>query len=310
MAAILISGGSGFIGTALLRSFSNDRTQAIRLVRSSPEDTDEIRWNPASPEPVADPSSLEGMTAAIHLSGANLFSHRWTVAYKREIVDSRIRATRALVNVLKKLKQPPRSLLCASAVGIYGNRDDEILTESSVPGQGFLADTCRAWEAEADTAAEAGVRVVHLRFGVVLSPEGGALRQMLPIFRAGFGGRLGSGRQWMSWIALDDLVRAVRHILQTGSLREAVNLRGPVNIVSPIPVTNADFTRALARALRRPAALPVPRFALRAALGEIADQALLASTRAIPERLAASGFHFDFPEINAALRSSARLVVK
>lgn len=295
--AILISGGSGLIGTSLIRSFSRDRIQALRLVRREPSGPDAIRWNPDASEPVNDLSRLEDASAAIHLSGANLSSHRWTAAYKREIVESRVQTTRALVKMLKKLKTPPHRLLCASAVGIYGDRGDETLTEKSSVGKGFLADTCRAWEAEADLATEAGIRVVHLRFGVVLSREGGALKQMLPIFQAGLGGRLGSGRQWMSWIALHDLVRAVLHLVQTDSLA------GPVNLVAPIPVTNADFTRALGRELRRPAVLPVPRFALQAAFGEMADHALLASTRAVPERLAASGFHFDFPQINDALRS-------
>ena len=294
---ILVSGGSGLIGISLLRSFSADRIQAIRLVREKPDRPDAIQWNPNAAEPVDDLSRLENAGAAIHLSGANLSSHRWTVSYKREIVESRVQTTRALVNLLKKLKNPPQSLLCASAVGIYGDRGDEVLTEKSAPGQGFLADTCRAWETEADRAKETGIRVVHLRFGVVLSSDGGALKQMLPVFRAGLGGRLGSGRQWMSWISLSDLVRAISHVLRTDALE------GPVILVAPIPVMNKEFTRALGHALRRPAVLPVPSFALRAAFGEMADAALLASTRAIPERLAASGFHFELPEINAALRS-------
>ncbi|MGB0121825.1 MAG: TIGR01777 family oxidoreductase [Silvibacterium sp.] len=294
---ILVSGGSGLIGTSLLRSFSRDRIQTIRLVREKSDRPESILWNPDAPELLDDLTRLENADAAIHLSGASLSSRRWTDSYKREIVESRVRTTRALVDLLKRLQNPPRSLLCASAVGIYGDRGDEVLTENSSPGRGFLADTCRAWEAEAERAAEAGLRVVHLRFGVVLSREGGALKQMLPVFRAGFGGRLGSGRQWMSWIAINDLVRAVLHILETDSLH------GGANLVAPGPVTNAEFTRALGRALRRPAVLPVPPFALRVAVGEIADAALLASTRAIPERLTASGFRFDFPEITGALRS-------
>ena len=294
---ILVSGSSGLIGTSLLRSFSADRIQAIRLVREKSDRPDAIQWNPDSAEPVDDLSRLENAGAAIHLSGANLSSHRWTASYKREIMESRVQTTRTLVNLLKRLKNPPQSLLCASAVGIYGDRGNEVLTEKSAPGQGFLADTCHAWEAEADRAAEAGLRVVHLRFGVVLSSDDGAFKQMLPVFRAGLGGRLGSGRQWMSWIALSDLVRAILHILRTDAVE------GPVNLVAPIPVTNQDFTRALGRALHRPTVLPVPSFALRAAFGEMADAALLASTRAIPERLAASGFRFELPEINAALQS-------
>lgn len=294
---LMISGGSGLIGTSLLRSFPAERIQVVRLVRRDTNHPDEIRWDPRAAEPVDDLSHLENLGTAIHLSGANLSSRRWTAAYKQEIVESRVGTTRALVNLLKKLKRPPRRLLCASAIGIYGDCGDRILIESSSPGQGFLADTCRAWEEEADHAAEAGLQVVHLRFGVVLSIEGGALKQMLPIFRAGLGGWIGSGRQWMSWIALSDLVRAVVHILQMDSLE------GPLNLAAPIPVTNGDFAHALGRTLHRPAVFPVPSFILRAAFGEMADAALLASTRAIPGRLAASGFHFDFPEINGALRS-------
>jgi uncharacterized protein len=295
--SVLVSGGSGLIGSALLHAFSEDQRKTIRLVREKADGQDAVEWNPYAAEPVKDLSRLEGASAAVHLSGANLFARRWTAAYKREIVESRVKTTRALVNLLKKLKRPPQALLCASAIGIYGDRGDEIVGESSLAGKGFLADTCRAWEAEADRAAEAGIRVAHLRFGVVLSHEGGALKQMLPIFRAGLGGHLGNGRQWMSWIAVSDLVRAVLHILQTDSLQ------GSVNLVAPIPVTNEDFTRALGHALSRPAVLPVPGFVLRSVLGEIAQDALLTSTRAIPQRLAASGFHFDFPEINVALRA-------
>lgn len=295
--AILISGGSGLIGTALVGAFSERGVETRRLVRRMPDGHEEIGWNPDAPEAVGDLSRLESAGAVIHLSGANLSAHRWTARYKREIADSRIRTTASLVDLLKKLKNPPMALLCASAVGIYADCGDEILTEAALPGQGFLADTCRAWEAEAEIAAEAGIRVAHLRFGVVLSRAGGALKQLQPIFRAGLGGRLGSGRQWMSWIAIGDLVRAVAHILQTDSLH------GPVNLVAPIPVTNREFTRALGNALRRPATLPVPRFALRAAFGEMADEVLMASVRAVPERLAAAGFHFDFSEINGALRA-------
>jgi hypothetical protein len=294
---ILMSGASGLIGTALTRAFTANQLQVLRLVRHESQHSDEIHWNPNASMPPEDLSRIENVSAVIHLSGANLSSHRWTEAYRQEIVRSRVETTRALSGLLGKLKTPPRSLLCASAVGIYGSRGEEILTESSPAGRGFLADTCLAWEAEADRAAEAGIRVTHLRFGVVLARQGGALRKMLPISRAGLGGRLGSGRQWMSWIALHDLVRAVLYILHNDSLQ------GPVNLTAPLPVTNTEFTKALGRALHRPAILPVPAFALRAAFGPMADAALLASTRAIPQRLTASGFQFDFPEIDRALRS-------
>lgn len=293
--AVLLSGASGFIGTSLLRAFALDETPTIRLVRSRSELAGTIIWNPNDSSNIPDATRLEGLAAAIHLSGANVSAHRWTAAYKREIFESRVLTTRTLVDLLLRLKNPPRTFLCASAIGIYGDCGDRVVSESSPPGQGFLAETCRAWEAEAVRAADAGIRVVALRFGVVLSPEGGPLKELLPIFRSGFAGRLGSGRQWMSWITVDDLVRAIAHILQTESIH------GPVNVVAPIPVTNAEFTRSLAVALRRPSALPVPRFALRLAFGDMADEALLSSIRAIPERLASSGFHFDYPELSAAL---------
>ena len=293
---VLVSGGSGLIGTSLIRSLADDRIAVVRLVRRKPEGVDEVQWDPAGDEAVGDLPALEGLKAVIHLSGANLSAHRWTAAYKKEIVDSRVGSTRALLRVLRKLKSPPGSFLCASAIGIYGDRGDAKLTEASAPGAGFLAETCRAWETEADSAAETGMRVVHLRTGVVMARTGGALNKMLPLFRAGLGGRLGDGKQWMSWIVLSDWVRAVRHIL------EADAIRGPVNLVSPIAVTNAEFTRALGAAVHRPAVIPAPAFALRVALGEMADAALLASTRVIPQRLAETGFHFDFPEIGAALK--------
>jgi uncharacterized protein len=294
---VLVSGGSGLIGTSLIRSLTSDRIAVIQLVRRKPSEPNEVEWDPGAEGPVADGAALEGLSAAVHLSGANLSAHRWTAAYKQEIVESRVGSTRALVRVLRQLKSPPRSFLCASAIGIYGDRGDEKLTEASVPGTGFLAETCRAWEAEADTAAEAGMRVVHLRTGVVLAHMGGALDKMLPLFRAGLGGRLGSGKQWMSWIVLNDWVRAARHIL------EIEVLKGPVNLVAPIPVTNAEFTKALGQAVHRPAVMPAPAIALRAVLGEMADAAVLASTRVIPQRLAETGFHFDFPEVGAALKS-------
>lgn len=316
---ILLTGGSGLIGSALATAFSVNNLRAIKLVRRPALIPSEIQWNPVADPPVASYNSLENAFAAIHLSGANLTHHWWTPAFKREIYTSRVRTTRTLVDTLLRLKRPPRVLLCASAVGIYGNRNSEILTESSAPGQGFLADVCRAWEGEADRAAQAGTRVVHLRFGIVLAKDGGALKQMLPAFRFGVAGRLGAGNQWMSWIALDDLTRAVLHILQTHTPADTVSatnsihqappipttnpITGPVNLVSPIPVTNREFTAAFARAVHRPAIVAVPRPILRLALGEMADNALLASTRAIPEKLAATGFHFNHPQIDNALQS-------
>jgi uncharacterized protein (TIGR01777 family) len=294
---VLISGASGMIGAALIRTAEAKQIQVLKLIRRGVRAADEISWRPEADSPVEHVASLEGLDAAIHLSGANLSSRRWTQAYKQEIAESRIGSTRALVKVLASLKQPPKTLLCASATGIYGERGDEILTEDSSTGSGFLEDVCRQWEAEADRAKEAGIRVVHLRFSVVLSPGAGALHRMLPLFRLGMGGRLGSGQEWMSWIALTDVVRAIYFAL------ESTEIKGPVNLSTPNPVTNKEFTRALGEALHRPAFLAVPAFALRAAFGEIADAALLASTRALPKRLSEAGFEFVLPEIGHALRA-------
>jgi len=291
---ILFSGATGMIGSALVRAAEANRIQALRLVRHDPASPSEIQWNPDAALPVSDAAQLEGIGAAIHLSGANLSGHRWTADYKRQIVESRVNSTRALVNTLKSLKQRPSVLLCASATGIYGNRGDEILTEESSPGRGFIADTCVAWEVEAAQARPLGIRVVHLRFGVVLAREGGAFKKMLPIFRLGLGGNLGSGRQWMNWIALSDAVRAIFHLLDS-------TIDGPANLVAPNPVTNAEFTRALGHALHRPAIISAPAFALSIAFGEVADEVLLASTRAIPARLLGSGFTFELPDIASAL---------
>ena len=295
---ILISGASGLIGTSLIRASSANQISVTRLVRKSrPEGPQEISWSPQSSPAVADPSQLEGFDAVIHLSGASIGAHRWTEAYKREIVESRVQSTRALAQLLAGLKNPPRAFLCASATGFYGNRGDEILTESSAPGTGFLADTCVQWEAAAQPAKDAGIRVVHLRFGAALSPKGAALAKLLPIFRLGLGGKLGSGKQWMSWMSLPDVVGAVFHIMQSEQLS------GPVNMVSPMLVTNAEFTRTLARVLHRPAILPVPAFVLRTVVGDMAYEALLASTRALPARLAETGFHFQHAQLALALES-------
>jgi uncharacterized protein len=294
---LLFSGASGLIGASLVRAAEAERIQTLQLIRREPRKPEEISWNPQAGQPVRDLALLERLDAAIHLSGANISAQRWNAARKREIVESRVGSTRALLKVLMALKQPPATLLCASATGIYGERGDEILDEESPPGEGFIADTCRAWEAEASAASEAGIRVVHLRFGVVLAAEGGALGRMLPVFRLGLGGNLGSGRQWMSWIALNDAVRAIFYILDAGALR------GPLNIIAPNPVTNAEFTRALGRSLHRPAMIPVPRFALRLAFGEMADEVLLASTRAVPDRLLQAGFIFELPNLDSALKA-------
>jgi hypothetical protein len=338
-ARILTSGASGFIGVNLVRALAAKRIQTFQLIRKkeakpgmefadapgqsgpgSEAEPQKLLWDPSAVRPISDLQPLEGLAAAIHLSGANIFTQRWTESYKHKIVDSRVTTTLALVRAFSQLKEPPRTLLCASAIGINGDRGDEALTEESPAGQGFLADTCIAWESAADTAKALGMRVVHLRFGVVLAPNGGALQQMLPLFRLGLGGRLGSGRQWMSWIALPDLIEAVLHLADVGEERGsgaagsraygstaemegAGTIEGPVNIVSPQPVRNIDFTTALGRAIHRPAILPAPAFALRLAFGERADAALLASVRVLPQRLLDSGFSFRYPDLASAFQA-------
>jgi uncharacterized protein (TIGR01777 family) len=317
---VLLTGASGLTGRSIAGELERRGIRIVQAVRGEPASLPErgnaghgnvlkVRWQPQADQPFDDPTLLEGLDVAIHLSGANLAEKRWTPAYKREIVSSRTGSTAALARTLAALKRPPRLLIAASATGIYGDRGDEILTEASSLGSDFLSETCKAWEAAA--APDAGVRVVHLRLGVVLDPRDGALAKVLPLFRAGLGGRLGSGRQWMSWIAIDDLVRAVMHVAGygadpgpgkgAGAGVSEVRLDGPVNCVSPVPVTNAEYTRALAATLHRPALVAAPAFALRLALGEMADAAILASCRALPEKLLASGFGFRFPGISPAL---------
>jgi uncharacterized protein len=302
-AQILLTGSSGLIGTSVVRTLRRRRIPTISLHRDRlpPADVEngslQALWDPYAATPMSRPGEIAGITGAVHLSGANLAGRRWSSSYKQEILESRVRSTRALATLLAGVQPKPAVLVCASAIGIYGDRKDEVLTEASLPGSGFIPEVCLAWERAAQPALDAGIRVVHLRFGVVLSPAGGALAQMLPVFRAGSGGRLGSGRQWMSWVALSDVARAIEFALETASLA------GPVNVVTPNPVTNLEFTRALGRALRRPTLLRVPAFALRVAFGEMADNTILQSERAMPARLSSSGFEFGYPELQAGLRA-------
>ena len=294
----LVSGASGLLGTALRQALAAGSLPVLQLVRRPPEGSNQLQWNPAAEPSVANPQALEGLAGVIHLAGANVAAHRWTAAYKREIAASRIDSTRALAATLARLSRPPQVLVVASATGFYGNRAAELLDETSSPGSGFLAGVCQKWEAAAQPAVDAGIRVVHLRLGVVLGPGPGALAAMLPLFRLGLGGRLGNGRQWMSWISLPDAVAATLFVLRTPALA------GPVNLTAPNPGTNAQLTRALARALRRPAILPPPAFALRLALGPMADEALLASARVFPSRLLTSGFRFEHPTVAQALAAA------
>jgi uncharacterized protein len=300
---VLVSGSSGMIGTVLVRSWIKDQIHFVRLVRRPADASAEnmpgntVQWDPGTSPAIPNPEQLSGVLAAVHLSGANVAAGRWTNKYKREIVSSRVGSTTALAKTLGRLNPLPRVLVCASAIGIYGDRDDEVLTEESRPGSGFLAETCVAWELATRAAEDAGIRVVHVRFGVVLSPRGGALAKLLPIFRRGLGGNLGDGRKWMPWLTLRDAVGILRFAIDNESVH------GPINAVAPNPVTNAEFTRAFGAAVHRPAVIPVPAFALRLAFGEMADEALLASARVVPAKLIRGGYRFADPEIAPALRS-------
>jgi hypothetical protein len=290
----LLSGASGLLGTAIRSALLGSGAEIVQFVRREPLGPREIRWDPSAPASITTPDALEGLTAAIHLSGANVAAHRWTPAYRREMWTSRVESTSALCRALARLRQPPAALLAASASGIYGDRGDEVLDEDSALGAGFLADLCCEWEAACAPAVQVGMRVVHLRFGVVLAREGGALAKILPPFRLGLGGPMGNGRQWMSWIAVDDVVRGVLFLLSSQTA-------GAVNLCSPSPVTNAEFTRVLALRLHRPAFMRAPAFALRLALGRMADEALLASARVVPKRLQEAEFQFAQPTLEAAL---------
>ncbi len=288
---ILISGSSGLIGSALRVALAEQGHEIIRLVRS--KEAGGAYWNPDSLE--IDASSLESIQAVIHLAGKNVASERWTESVKREIRDSRVRGTRLLAGTLAQMQTPPKVLITASAIGYYGDRGDEILTEDSPAGTGFLAEVCEEWERAVEPAREKGIRVVCLRLGTVLDPNEGALAKMLRPFRFGLGGIMGTGEQYWSWITLKDVVSAVIHCLQN----EEIN--GPVNCTSPNPVTNREFTETLADTLSRPAFMPAPAFALILVLGEMAESLILSSVRVEPRKLLESGFHFRYPDLKGAL---------
>lgn len=290
---VVVSGSSGLIGRSVVSALRARGDEVTPLVRR-PAAAGETTWDPESGS--IDAANLEGAHAVVHLAGAGIGDKRWSTARRLEIVSSRVQSTSLLARTLAGLSRPPSVLVSASAVGFYGDRGDEKLTEDSESGSGFLADLCRAWEDAAEPAVGAGIRVVRLRSGVVLSAQGGALARQLPLFRLGIGGRLGRGRQWLSWISLPDEVGAVLHALGEPALK------GPVNATAPAPVTNREFTRALGRALHRPAVVAVPGFALRVALGpEMASEMVLAGQRVLPTRLSATGYHFEHGAIDAAL---------
>jgi uncharacterized protein (TIGR01777 family) len=288
---VLVSGVSGPIGTALLPSLNASGYEVTRLVRGPANGEGQISWDPAKP---LAPESVSGFAAVIHLAGESIVG-RWTEAKKKRIRESRVGPTRNLAQSLAKAKDRPRVFVTASAIGYYGNRGDEALRESSAPGKGFLADVCRDWEAASQPAADAGIRSVQLRTGLVLSPDGGALQKMLLPFRLGIGGNIGNGRQWWSWIDIQDWVGALHHILKTDLLQ------GAVNVVAPRPVTNAEFTKTLASVLSRPAIFPMPAFAARLAFSQMADELLLASQRVEPAKLISSGYPFHYSDLRRAL---------
>ncbi|MFC7330407.1 TIGR01777 family oxidoreductase [Marinactinospora rubrisoli] len=295
---IAITGASGLMGTALSESLTRDGHEVLHLVRRRPRTAGEAGWDPYGEK--VDTDRLVGTDAVVHLAGRPLGPARWTRRRRAEIRDSRVIGTGTLATAISQMAEPPARLLSASAVGRYGDAGDRTLTEDGPRGTGFLADLVADWEAATRPAERAGVSVAHLRSGVVLSRSGGLLATLLPLFRAGLGARLGDGRQYLSWISIADDVAAIRFLL------ERPDITGPVNVCAPEPVTNADFTTALGRAVRRPALLTAPRYALRAALGEFAAEVLLPSQRAVPQRLLDAGYSFRHPELGGALSDIIR----
>jgi len=291
---ILVTGSTGLIGSELCTILTKSNHRVMRMVRRAPVQDDEVRWDPDSG--TIEKSGLEGLDAVVHLAGESIASGRWTAEKKRRIRQSRIKGTGLLAQSLAALLDPPKVLVSVSAVGYYGNRGEEQLDEDSGSGDGFLPEVCREWENATAPAAERGIRVVIPRIGVVLSADGGALQLMLPIYRLGIGGKIGSGNQYMSWIAMNDMVGIIHHAMNCESLQ------GPVNAVAPNPVTNSVFSKTLAKVLSRPAILALPAFAARLAFGKMADEALLSSCRALPARLMESGYEFTFPQLEGALR--------
>jgi uncharacterized protein (TIGR01777 family) len=294
MMKVGVTGSSGLIGKKLVERLRQQGDEVARIVRGAGSASGEIHWDPARGQ--IDSRPLESCDAIVHLAGENIGDRRWSAAQKARIRDSRVLGTTLLCQTLAGLNKKPDVLICASAVGFYGDRGDYECDESASSGRGFLPDVCVAWEAATEPALRGGIRVVNLRTGMVLSRDGGALKKMLLPFQLGLGGVVGSGRQYWSWIALDDLVSTIVFCLATGSIE------GPVNAVAPRPVTNREFTKTLGRVLHRPTVFPMPAFLARLALGEMANDLLLASTRVVPKRLAGAGFRFEYPELETALR--------
>lgn len=295
---VIISGASGLLGGALARALREAKHETLALVRHSPG-AGEVQWDPRQP---LDPAKLAGCDAVVHLAGKNI-AGRWTEQFKREVLESRSVGTRTLATAASesfRLTGQPTVFVCASGVGYYGNRGDEMLTEQSAPGTGFLAEVCKQWEAATDPARDAGVRVVNLRIGVVLAKDGGALKPMLLPFQLGVGGKIGSGRQWWSWVAIEDVIGVMKLALQNEQLS------GPVNVVGSSPVRNAEFVKALGKALHRPTIFPLPEFVVKTVLGEMGEELLLTSARAVPEKLQAAGYKFLYNDLQDALQAALR----
>jgi uncharacterized protein (TIGR01777 family) len=287
---ILVSGSHGLVGKALIHSLTAGGHDIVRLVRGRPAGAAEVEWHPNHGR--LDAAALEGFDAVVHLAGESIASGRWSDEKKRAIRDSRVKGTTLLSDALARLSRPPSVFVSASAIGYYGNRGDELLTETSAPGRDFLSSVCVEWEQATKAAIEKGIRTVHARFGIILDKNEGALAKMLTPFRMGIGGRIGDGKQWMSWIAIEDVVEGLKFLIQDGSIS------GPVNFVAPNAVTNAEFTKVLGRVLSKPTLFPVPAFGVRIAFGEMADALLLSSQRVKPGVLQ----HFAYPTLEAALR--------
>ena len=292
---IVVTGATGLVGAQLVAALEQSGAQVIRAVRRPVKDESrELSWDPEAGK--IDAARFEGVDAVVHLAGENIAGGRWSEAFKRKIRDSRVKGTRLIAEAIAGAKNGPRTFVCASAIGYYGSRGDETLTESSAPGDDFLAKVCQEWEAACQPARDAAVRVVNTRIGVILSTKGGALKKMLTPFKLGLGGKVGDGRQYMSWVALDDVVGAMQFALTTSQVS------GPINLVAPRAVTNLAFTKTLGQVVSRPTIFPMPAFAARLAFGEMADALLLSSTRVDPQALTAAGYQFRWPELEPALR--------
>jgi len=291
---LLVSGSHGLVGSALIASLEKDRHEVVHLVRQAPKNNTEIEWHPNQGK--IDASRLEGFDAVVHLAGESIASGRWSDEKKRRIRESRVQGTTLLSESIARLSKPPAVFVSASAIGYYGDRDDELLTEQSAPGNDFLAEVCLAWERATGAVEAKGIRTIHTRFGIILDKKGGALEKMLTPFRMGVGGKVGSGKQWMSWIALEDVVSGLRFVIDQSGMK------GAVNFTAPHPVTNAEFTKTLGAVLSRPTLFSVPAFGARLAFGEMADALLLSSAKVEPAKLRENGYQFKYAELEPALK--------